>query len=153
MFANPDADQLVELAAGLNLRLSHAEAELYLPFVRDAMHELDTFVQSRAEEAAPPLLFPERGRGYRPSLTEDRWQAWLWKCAIGGEDRGLLAGKTVSFKDHISVAGIPQVFTSQALEGFVPDVDATVVSRVLAAGGKVTGKHMMNGSWVTTAGR
>jgi amidase len=51
----------------------------------------------------------------------------------------------VSFKDHISVAGIPQVFTSQALEGFIPDVDATVVSRVLAAGGKITGKHMMNG--------
>jgi len=57
----------------------------------------------------------------------------------------VVAGKTVSFKDHVSVAGIPQVFTSQALEGFVPDVDATIVTRVLAAGGKVVGKHMMNG--------
>src|ERR1700722_11608638 len=145
MFAMPDAGQLVELAASLNLRLSHSEAELYLPFILDAMRGLDTFVQSRAEEAAPPLLFPERGPGYRPSLTEDRWQAWLWKCAIGGSDRGPLAGKTVSFKDHISVAGIPQVFTSQALERFIPDVDATVVTRVLAAGGKGAGKHMMNG--------
>ena len=145
MFAMPDAAQLVELAASLNLRLSPKEAELYLPFILDAMRELDAFVQSRAEEAAPPLLFPERGPGYRPSLAEDRYQAWLWKCAIGGGDSGLLAGKTVSFKDHISVAGIPQVFTSQALEGFIPDVDATVVTRVLAAGGKVTGKHMMNG--------
>ena len=145
MFAMPDAGQLVELAASLNLRLSHSEAELYLPFILDAMRGLDEFVQSRAEEAAPPLLFPERGPGYRPSLTEDRYQAWLWKCAIGGSDRGLLAGKTVSFKDHISVAGIPQVFTSQVLEGFIPDVDATVVTRVLSAGGKVVGKHMMNG--------
>ena len=84
MFAMPDAAQLVELAAALNLRLSPKEAELYLPFVLDAMRELDTFVQSRAEEAAPPLLFPERGPGYRPSLSEDRYQAWLWKCAIGG---------------------------------------------------------------------
>ena len=145
MFAMPDAGQLVELAASLNLRLSHSEAELYLPFILDAMRGLDEFVQSRAEEAAPPLLFPERGPGYRPSLTEDRYRAWLWKCAIGGSDRGLLAGKTVSFKDHISVAGIPQVFTSQVLEGFIPDVDATVVTRVLSAGGKVVGKHMMNG--------
>src|SRR5262245_14055015 len=145
MFANPDAAQLVELAASINFHLSQEEAELYLPFVLDALRGLDAFVQSRAEEGGPPLLFPERSPGYRPSLTEDRYQAWLRKCAIGGADRGLLAGKTVSFKDHISVAGVPQVFTSQALEGFIPDVDATIVTRVLAAGGKVVGKHMMNG--------
>ena len=64
MFAMPDAAQLVELAATLNLRLSPAEAELYVPVIHDAMRELDTFVQSRAEEAAPPLLFPERGPGH-----------------------------------------------------------------------------------------
>jgi amidase len=145
MFAMPDAARLIELAAGLNLRLSHSEAELYLPVIHDAMRELDAFAESRAEEAAPPLLFPERGPGHRPSISEDRYLAWLWKCAIGGQDHGLLAGKTVSFKDHISVACIPQVFTSRILEGFVPDVDATIVTRVLAAGGKVVGKHMMNG--------
>ena len=43
------------------------------------------------------------------------------------------------------MAGIPQVLTSQVLEGFIPDVDATVVTRVLSSGGKVVGKHMMNG--------
>lgn len=145
MFAMPDAAQLVEVAASINLRLRHAEAELYLPLINDAMRDLDKFVQSRADEFAPARLFPERGPGYRPSLAEDRYQAWLWKCAIGGGKSGLLAGKTVSFKDHVSVAGIPQVFTSQVMEGFIPDVDATVVSRVLAAGGKVVGKHMMNG--------
>src|ERR1700710_360981 len=145
MFAMPDAAQLIELAAALNLRLNHAEAEQYLPLINDAMRDLDTFVQSRADESAPVRQFPERGPGYRPSLAEDRYQAWLWKCAIGGGKSGLLAGKTVSFKDHVSVAGIPQVFTSQVMEGFIPDVDATIVSRVLAAGGKVVGKHMMNG--------
>jgi amidase len=98
MFTMPDAGQLTELAASLNLRLSEGEAQLYLPFILDAMRGLDEFVQSRAEEAVPPLLFPERGPGYRPSLTEDRYQAWLWKCAVGGSDRGPLAGKTVSFR-------------------------------------------------------
>jgi amidase len=145
MFAVPDATQLIELAASLNLDLNDAEAELFLPVILESMRELDKFVQSRAEEAAPPRLFPERGPGYRPSLDEDRYQVWLWKCAIGGKDGGLLAGKTISFKDHVSVAGIPQVFTSQFMEGFIPDVDATVVTRALAAGGKVVGKHMMNG--------
>ncbi len=152
MFAMPDAAELVQLAASLNLRMSKKEAELYLPLIFDAMRDLDAFAQSRAEESAPPMLFPERGRGYRPSLSEDRYQAWLWKCSFGG-GAGLLAGKSVSFKDHIGVTGIPQVYTSQALEGFVPDVDATVVTRVLAAGGKVVGKHMMNGFMGITASR
>lgn len=145
MFALPDAAELVEMAAAMDLRLSPAEAEQYLPVIAIAMRELDAFVQSRLPEPAPPRLFPRREPGYRPSLDEDRHQAWLWKCSIGGRDTGLLAGKTVSYKDHISVAGIPQVFTSQSLEGFIPDVDATVVTRVLAAGGEVVGKNMMNG--------
>jgi amidase len=145
MFAMPDASQLVSLAASLNLDLGPTEAELYLPLILDSLRDLDAFVQSRADDAPPARLFPERGPGYRPSLTEDRYQAWLWKCAIGGAERGLLSGKSVSFKDHVSVAGIPQVFTSQLMEGFIPDVDATVVSRVLGEGATVVGKHMMNG--------
>lgn len=84
MFAMPDAAQLVELAAALNLNLSRGEAEMYLPLIQNAMRDLDTFVQSRADESAPARLFPERGPSYRPSLAEDRYQAWLWKCAIGG---------------------------------------------------------------------
>jgi amidase len=58
---------------------------------------------------------------------------------------GLLAGKTVSFKDHIAVAGMPMSFGAFALEGFIPDFDATVVTRVLQAGGTVIGKNVMNG--------
>jgi amidase len=145
MYAMPDAAGLVSLAATLGIHLGPEEAALYLPVMRDALRELDQFVQSRADDGAAALLFPERARGYRPGPAEDPYRAWLWKCSFGGADSGLLAGKTVSFKDHISVAGIPQVYTSQAMEGFVPDIDATVVARVLAAGGTVVGKNMMNG--------
>src|SRR4029079_10009558 len=102
MFANPDAAQLVELAASINLHLSHKEAELYLPFILDAMRVVDTLVQSRADEVGPPWLFPERSPGYRPSLTEDRYQAWLRKCAIGGADRGLLAAEPGGPNEPIS---------------------------------------------------
>jgi amidase len=141
----PDADEIKAIAASLGASLGAAEAEQYRPYLIDVLRTVDAFVQSRPAEVRPPLLHPERGPGYRPTYDEDRYRAWLWKCAIGGSDTGLLAGKTVSFKDHISVAGIPQVFTSAALEGFVPDVDATVVTRVLAAGGTVVGKHAMMG--------
>ncbi len=145
MYLMPTPQEISEIAASIGANVGEEEAEQYRPYLLDVLRLVDQFVQSRTEESPPPMLYPERGPGYRPSLSEDTYKAWLWKCAIGGGDTGLLAGKTVSFKDHISVAGIPQAFTSQALEGFIPDVDATVVTRVLAAGGKVVGKHMMNG--------
>ena len=45
MFAMPDAAELAELAASPNLRLSRKEAELYLPFILDAMRELGLEVE------------------------------------------------------------------------------------------------------------
>src|SRR3569833_2419610 len=69
----------------------------------------------------------------------------MWKCRNEGASQGLLAGKTVSFKDHIPVAGIPMSLGTFALNGFVPDFDATVVTRVLQAGGTIVGKNLMSG--------
>src|SRR5258706_13370760 len=69
----------------------------------------------------------------------------MWKCRIEAAAKGVLAGKTVSYKDHIAVAGMPMSFGSFALEGFIPDFDATVVTRVLEAGGPIIGKNVMNG--------
>src|SRR3712207_3927846 len=93
----------------------------------------------------PPMLSPARSPAYKPSAAEDPLNAWTWKCSIEGEGDGLLAGKTVSYKDHIAVAGVPMSFGSFALDGLIPDFDATVVTRVLEQGGKVVGKNVMNG--------
>jgi len=141
----PDAKDIAATAATIGANVGEAEAEQYRPYLVDVLRQVDQFMQSRTTEHRPPMLYPERGPGYRPGLDEDRYRSWTWRCDVGGADTGLLAGKTVSFKDHISVAGIPQVFASVVLDGFVPPVDATIVTRVLAAGGKVVGKHTMNG--------
>ena len=47
---------------------------------------------------------------------------------------GPLAGRRVAIKDNIMVAGVPMMNGSETLEGFVPTRDATVVTRLLAAG-------------------
>jgi amidase len=57
----------------------------------------------------------------------------------------LLSGKTVSFKDNVPVAGVPMSIGAFALEGMVPDLDATIVERVLASGATVVGKNTMDG--------
>ena len=53
-------------------------------------------------------------------------------------------------KDNISVADVPMMSGSRLLEGYVPDHDATVVSRVLDAGGTITGKAVCE-EWCFTA--
>ena len=90
-------------------------------------------------------MVSRRTPGYRPGPEEDPLNAWTWRCRIEGAAGGVLAGKTVSYKDHIAVAGMPMSFGAFALEGFVPDFDATVVTRALQAGGTIIGKNVMNG--------
>jgi aspartyl-tRNA(Asn)/glutamyl-tRNA(Gln) amidotransferase subunit A len=51
-----------------------------------------------------------------------------------------LAGLPVAVKDNIATTGVETSCASRILEGFVPAADATVVSRLRAAGGVVLGK-------------
>src|SRR2546423_15720547 len=99
----------------------------------------------RIQESAPPMSSPARQPAFLPSPGEDPVNAWRWKCHIEGAPDGPLAGKSVSFKDHIAVAGVPMSLGSFALEGFIPDFDATVVTPVLQASGTILGKNVMNG--------
>ena len=145
MYAVPDVDEVVSVAKELGIRLSPEEAIMYRKNLMEQMGQLDAFVQARLEEPKPPMVSAARKPGYRPSPEEDPLNAWMWKCRIEGSTEGLLAGKTVSYKDHIAVAGIPMNFGSFALEGFIPDFDATVVTRVLKEGGTIIGKNVMNG--------
>jgi amidase len=145
MYAVPDVDEVVAVAKALGIHLGPEEAVLYRKYLLEQLREFDTFVQARLEEAKPPMVSAAREPGYRPRPEEDPLNAWMWRCRIEGAAEGLLAGKTVSYKDHIAVAGMPMSFGAFALEGFIPDFDATVVTRVLQAGGTIIGKNVMNG--------
>jgi amidase len=145
MYAVPDVEEVVAVAKELGFHLGPDEAVKYREYLIEQMERLDAFVQARLEEPKPPMISDIRKPGYRPSPEEDPLNAWMWKCRIEGAAEGPLAGKTVSFKDHTAVAGIPMSFGSFALEGFIPDFDATVVTRVLKEGGTIIGKHVMNG--------
>jgi aspartyl-tRNA(Asn)/glutamyl-tRNA(Gln) amidotransferase subunit A len=53
---------------------------------------------------------------------------------------GPLAGVPVSIKDNLCTRGIATTASSRILEGFVPPYDATVVTRLEAAGAVIVGK-------------
>ncbi|KAA8647086.1 hypothetical protein EYZ11_004109 [Aspergillus tanneri] len=67
-------------------------------------------------------------------------QAWAHRFLIqGNPDGGILAGKTISLKDCIAVAGVPQLLGSDVIPSWTPVSDATVVTRVLDAGADILG--------------
>ena len=96
----------------------------------------------RLDELVPPTLAPiaPRSPGYRPSASENPYGAWYWKTNIRTGAEGLLSGKKVAIKDNICVSGVPMMNGSVLLEGYVPELDATVVTRILEAGGTIAGK-------------
>ena len=46
----------------------------------------------------------------------------------------------MAIKDNVCVAGVPMMNGSSVLEGYVPEIDATIVTRILDAGGTILGK-------------
>jgi amidase len=87
----------------------------------------------------PPVKYP-RLPGYRPSGEENQYNAWYYKTTIKGAPGGKLEGKRVVLKDNVLLAGVPMMNGASTLEGYVPDVDATIVTRILDAGGTILGK-------------
>jgi amidase len=146
MFTNPRIEDVLAAAERLGLRLGAGEAETILRHLAPQLEQLDRFVQSREQPGAwrPPEW--DRPSGHRPGSDEDEHHAWLWRCDLHDADAdGVLSGRTVGLKDTIAVAGLPLTAGTFALDGLVSDVDATVVSRVLAHGGRILGKNSCSG--------
>jgi len=57
-----------------------------------------------------------------------------------GRDPGPLAGVPIALKDNMCTRGVPTTCSSRILEGWKPPYDATVVTRLAAAGAVFVGK-------------
>ena len=67
------------------------------------------------------------------------FNAWVYRTDIRGSGDGKLQGKRVAIKDNVQVAGVPMTNGSELVRGFVPTEDATIVTRILDAGGRIVG--------------
>src|SRR4029450_10830086 len=138
-----DVDEVMEYGRALVFDLAHTGAWLIKARMMDTVAALEAFDEMRVEERRPPLSFTDRDPGRRPSEQEDPLGAFITKCRVRGADSGPLHGKTVALKDHIALAGVPMTFSSHMMDGYVPDFDATVVTRLLDAGATIVGKLKM----------
>ena len=143
MFRRPDETEVRELSTEIGLDLTGSEIRIMGSRMAEAIDALETFYEMRIEEQSLPLDFLNRDPGHRPTDDEDPLNAFIRKCRVEGAASGPLKGKTIGLKDHIAVAGIPLTFGSHLMDGYIPDFDATIVNRVLSAGGTITGKLNM----------
>lgn len=134
---SPSIADLQNMACEYGINLDKEE-------LKDFLNLINVGIESYRRVGSMPENRPEvkypRSVGYQPALEENPLNAWYWKCSIKGEKEGKLAGKKIAIKDNVMVAGIPMMNGSAVLEGFVPDIDATIVTRILEEGGEIIGK-------------
>ncbi len=133
----PSLEQMKEIVSSLHMSMSDAEVAEYLEVLEGTFQAYDRVQQ--LPDNLPPVRYP-RTPGYRPGEAENRLNAWAVKSEVRGAASGPLAGKRVVLKDNVCLAGVPMMNGASTLEGYVPDVDATVVTRILDAGGTIVGK-------------
>ncbi len=133
----PDAKELQQAGSELGLTLSDDDSVSFLGLMQGLFDAYDA-VEGMAEPL-PPVKYP-RTPGQRPGPEDNPFGAWAVKTKIKGATSGKLAGKTVAIKDNVCVAGVPMHNGSTILEGYVPEMDATIVTRLLDAGAEIHGK-------------
>ncbi|HKN37545.1 MAG TPA: amidase, partial [Acidimicrobiia bacterium] len=129
---------LRDIASSFGLNLSDDDLTSFRGLILPLL-ESYRIVERMAEPPLLPVKYP-RSPGWRPAPEENPLNAWYWRCEINGADEGPLTGKTVAIKDNTCVAGVPMMNGSATLEGYIPEVDATIVTRILDAGGTILGK-------------
>jgi amidase len=137
MFEKPTLADLRKAATTLGMSPSDDYLATALKIVGplgDAYAALDA-----APDELPPLARARDGFG-RPSPAENPHGAWYVTTTIRTRTDGRLAGKRIALKDNVCLAGVPMMVGAKLLEGCVPEVDATIVTRILDAGGEIAGK-------------
>ena len=133
----PTVDQLQDIADALGFAMSATEAATYREMLEGTFAGYD--LVDRLPDPIPESPY-SRTAGWRPDSEANPFNAWTRRLSIHGRPGGALAGKRVALKDSICLAGVPMAAGAGFLDGFVPEADATVVTRVLDAGGEIVGK-------------
>src|SRR5579862_7917157 len=133
----PTPTQLRAVAAQCGLSLSDEDVASFRGLMQGSVDAYN-LVASMPDEV-PVVKYP-RTPGYRPGPEENKYNAWYYKSSVKGAHEGKLQGRTVVLKDNVMLAGVPMMNGAATMEGYMPDFDATIVTRILDAGGEIVGK-------------
>ncbi|WP_282605327.1 amidase [Pelagibius sp. Alg239-R121] len=133
----PSLDQMRDIVGGLGMSMSDREIMDYMTIMEGTFQAYDRV--DALPDYLPQVKYP-RTPGRRPDPEENPLNAWYIKTDIRGAPSGPLEGKRIALKDNVCLAGVPMMNGASTLEGYTPDIDATIVTRILDAGGTIAGK-------------
>ncbi|XP_077983761.1 amidase-like [Glandiceps talaboti] len=133
----PSHEQLNTIGKSYGLILEQDELTQYQEEISKSLRLFDKLED--LDEPQLPVKYP-RTPGHPPKPGDNSYNAWCWRCDIRGASSGKLAGKTIAIKDNIPIAGVPLRNGSHLFHGYTPDYDATVITKILDAGGHIIGK-------------
>lgn len=133
----PTLAQMREMANRFGMSLSDAELLEYSQIIEPYMQAYDRL--DAMPDNLPEVRYP-RSPGHFPAPSENPLNAWYVKTEVRGAPDGPLRGKRIALKDTICLAGVPMMNGSSIMEGYTPEIDATIVTRLLDAGAVIAGK-------------
>lgn len=132
---NVSKRDLRQLASALNLSLNEDELSGTLDQIDEKLDDIEGIERVTDSERV------DLGRRQWSEPGEDPHNAIVVECHVSTESSGgLVNDMRIGVKDIIAVGGIPMECGSALMRGFVPDRDATVVSRLLSDGAIITAK-------------
>ncbi|KIN78224.1 amidase [Sulfitobacter mediterraneus] len=133
----PTLSQMRAMADRFGMSLSDEDLAEYTEIIEPYMQAYDRL--DALPDNLPQVRYP-RSPGYFPDQTENPLNAWYVKTEVRGAPDGKLRGKRIALKDTICLAGVPMMNGSSIMEGYTPEIDATIVTRMLDAGALIAGK-------------
>ncbi|HLF29638.1 MAG TPA: amidase [Xanthomonadales bacterium] len=138
-FVPPSPAEIRVIGREFGCDMSDAEAADLRSFLAPLLMSYE-YLDAEADEI-PLLKYPDRSWQI-PAAGDNPLGAWYVRTRIKAAASGRLKGRSVAIKDNIFLAGVPMMNGSALLEGFVPDFDATAVTRLLDAGADIAGKSV-----------
>ena len=133
----PSLSHMRDMAERFGMNLTDQELLEYLEVMEPNLQAYDRL--DRYPDHLPAVRYP-RSPGYFPDFSENPLNAWYVKTEVPGAPDGPLKGKRIVLKDTVCLAGVPMMNGSSIMEGYTPEIDATIVTRMLDAGATIAGK-------------
>ena len=146
----PTAEDLRRLAEANYFELTEQELSDFQDLIPNLFAPYEQLERTPTPHAHPK--YGDRDPGFRPSREEDPFNAVLLRYSLRGAPSGKLAGKRIGLKNNVCVSGIPMTCASLLLEDYVPETDATIVTRMLDAGAEIVANLNMDNFAFSGAG-
>ncbi|KAF8527604.1 amidase signature enzyme [Hysterangium stoloniferum] len=141
------SEVLQKTVSKINVKIRDYLVEDYTAALTEGQQAMETVMAMDDFVPKPDTTRFPRINVHYPTKEENKLNGWAWKATVKNLNddeakNGPLYGKTVCLKDNVCLADVPCLNGTDVFSNWVPKTDATVVTRILEAGGIITGKAM-----------